>query len=189
MILPVYVIGSSVLRKVAVDIDKDYPDLNELIVNMYDTMISSDGVGLAAPQIGKSIRLFIIDASSLAEDEPELEGLKRTFINAHITERKGDFKLSNEGCLSIPDIREDINRYHEISIKYLDENFKKQTEKFSGIAAVVIQHEYDHLDGILFTDKVSALRKKFLKRKLTAIAKGNFKKRYKVILGEKFRKK
>ena len=187
MILPVHIIGSSVLRKVAVDIDKDYPDLMKLIENMYETMHSSDGVGLAAPQIGKSIRLFVIDASPMAEENPELEGLKKIFINAHITEKKGDLTLSNEGCLSIPDIREDVMRYPEITIDYVDENFEKHTEKFEGIAAVIIQHEYDHTEGILFTDRVSALRKKFLKRKLAAVAGGSFNKRYKVVLGERYR--
>lgn len=187
MILPVHIIGSTLLRKVAVDVDKDYPDLDILIDNMFDTMKSSDGVGLAAPQIGESVRLFIIDASPMSEEEPELEGLQRTFINAHIIEKKGDLIQSNEGCLSIPDIREDVMRYPEITIQYVDKKFEEHTEKFEGIAAVIIQHEYDHLDGILFTDKVSALRKKFLKRKLSAIAKGNFTKRYKVILGKKFR--
>lgn len=187
MILPVHIIGSSVLRKVAVDIDKDYQDIKILIENMYDTMHSSDGVGLAAPQTGKSIRLFIVDASPMAEDEPELKDLKKTFINARITEKKGGLTLSNEGCLSIPDIREDVLRYPEITIEYVDENFEKHTEKFEGTAAVIIQHEYDHLEGILFTDKVSALRKKFLKRKLANIAKGSFNRKYKVILGEKYR--
>jgi len=187
MILPVHIIGSSVLRKVAEDITKDYPDLDKLIENMYETMYSSDGVGLAAPQIGKSIRIFIIDATPMAEEQPELEGLKRTFINAHITKRNGEMTQSNEGCLSIPDIREDVMRYPEITIEYVDENFEKKTEHFEGIPAVIIQHEYDHLDGILFTDKVSALRKKFLKKKLSNIAKGYFTKRYKVVLGEKYK--
>lgn len=187
MILPVHIIGSSVLRKLAEDIEKDYEGLDELIDNMYETMYHSDGIGLAAPQVGKSIRLFILDASPLAEDYPELDGLKRTFINAHITEKKGEMIQSNEGCLSIPDIREDVMRYPEITIEYMDKDFNKITEHFEGIPAVIVQHEYDHLDGILFTDKVSALRKKFLKKKLANIAKGNFQKRYKVVLGEKYK--
>jgi peptide deformylase len=187
MILPVHIIGSSVLRKLAEDVEKDFEGLDELIDNMYETMYHSDGIGLAAPQVGKSIRLFILDASPLAEDYPELDGLKRTFINAHITEKKGEMIQSNEGCLSIPDIREDVMRYPEITIEYVDKDFNKITEHFEGIPAVIVQHEYDHLDGILFTDKVSALRKKFLKKKLANIAKGNFQKRYKVVLGEKYK--
>jgi peptide deformylase len=187
MILPVHVIGSSVLRKIAEDIKPEYHGLKDLIDNMYETMHSSDGVGLAAPQVGKSIRLFIIDAAPMAEDQPELAGFKRTFINAHITEKKGDQIVSNEGCLSIPDIREDVMRFPEITIEYVNEEFKKQKESFTGISAVIVQHEYDHLDGILFTDKVGALRKKLLKKRLENIAKGLFKKRYKVVLGEKFR--
>jgi peptide deformylase len=187
MILPVHVIGSSVLRKVAQDVSSDYPGLKELIENMLDTMHSSDGVGLAAPQVGKSVRIFVIDGTPMAEDEPELDGFKRTFINAHITERKGEPVLSTEGCLSIPDIREEVLRFPEVTVEYVNENFEPQKETFKGMAAVIVQHEYDHLDGILFTDKVSALRKKFLKKKLENIAKGVFKKRYRVVLGEKFR--
>jgi peptide deformylase len=187
MILPVHVIGSSVLRKIAEDIEPDYQGVKELIENMYDTMHSSDGVGLAAPQVGKSIRIFIIDTAPMAEDEPELANFKTTFINAHITEKKGEPIVSNEGCLSIPEVREDVLRYPEITIEYVNENFEKKKETFKGIAAVIVQHEYDHLDGILFTDKVPALRKKLLKKRLENIAKGIFKKRYKVVLGEKFR--
>lgn len=187
MILPVYIIGSSVLRKKAVDVDESYEGLNELIENMYETMSSADGVGLAAPQVGASIRLFIIDASPMAEDDPELIDFKRTFINAKIVEKSGEMTLSNEGCLSIPDIREDVLRYPKITIEYVNEKFEKISETFEGIKAVIVQHEYDHLDGILFTDKVAPLRKKFLKRKLEAIAKGKFPQRYKFKLGEKFR--
>ncbi len=187
MILPVHIIGSSVLRKVAEDIPSDYPKLSELIENMYETMYSSDGVGLAAPQIGKSIRLFIIDASPMAEDEPELENFKRTFINAHIVEKSDDMTNFTEGCLSIPEIREDVLRHSSVTIEYVNENFQPVKETFNGIAAIILQHEYDHIDGILFTDKVSPLRKKFLKRRLSLIAKGHFEKRYKFILGEKFR--
>ncbi len=187
MIFPIHIIGSSVLRKKTIEIDSNYPDIQKFISDMYETMYSSDGVGLAAPQVGKAIRLFVIDASPMAEDEPELEGFKRTFINAHIIEKSEDKIRSEEGCLSIPDVREDVLRHSSLTIEYLDENFEKQTEELSGMAAVIIQHEYDHLDGVLFTDKVSPLRKKFLKRRLTAIAKGNFRKKYKFILGEKFR--
>ncbi len=187
MILPVHIIGSSVLRKVAKEIPKDYPNLPELIENMYETMYSSDGVGLAAPQIGKSIRLFIIDASPMAEDEPELENFKRTFINAHIVEKSDDMMKFTEGCLSIPDIREDILRHTTVTIEYVNEKFETVTETFTGTAAVILQHEYDHTDVILFTDKANPLRKKFLKRKLAQIAKGHFEKRYKYVLGQKYR--
>ncbi len=187
MILPVYVIGSSVLRKVSEEIEPNYPGLKELLDNMFETMYSSDGIGLAAPQIGKPIRLFIIDASPLAEDEPELKDFIRIFINAHIIEKTGEMIASNEGCLSIPDIREEVMRYDQVTVEYVNEKFEKQTETFIGIASVIVQHEYDHLDGILFTDKVSPLRKKLLKKKLELIAKGSFTKRYKVILGDKYR--
>ncbi len=187
MTLPIHIIGSSVLRKVAEDIPEDYPGLADLIENMYETMYSSDGVGLAAPQIGKSIRLFIIDAEPMAEDFPELKNFKRTFINAHIVEKNNETMRANEGCLSIPDIHEEVERFLSVTINYVNENFEPITETFTGMAAVILQHEYDHTDGILFTDKVNPLRKKFLKRKLAQIAKGNFNKRYKYILGEKFR--
>jgi len=187
MILPVHIIGSSVLRKTAEDITKDYPNLSELIENMYETMYSSDGVGLAAPQIGKSIRLFVIDAEPMSEEHPELKGFKRTFINAHIIDKKDETIRTTEGCLSIPDIHEEVQRFSSVTVKYVNENFESVTETFTGLAAVILQHEYDHTDGILFTDKVNPLRKKFLKRKLAQIAKGHFDKRYKFILGEKFR--
>jgi len=187
MIFPVYIIGSSVLRKVAEDITENYSGLMDLIENMYETMYSSDGVGLAAPQIGKSIRLFIIDAEPMSEEHPELKGFKRAFINAHILEKSEDTMKTTEGCLSIPDIHEDVERFLSVKIKYVNEKFESVTETLTGLAAVILQHEYDHTEGILFTDKVSPLRKKFLKRKLAQIAKGHFDKRYKFILGEKFR--
>lgn len=187
MILPVHIIGSSVLRKKAVDIDENFEGLNELIENMYETMNSAEGIGLAAPQVGVSVRIFIIDASPMGEDEPELMGFKRTFINAQIVERSGEMIFSNEGCLSIPDIREDILRYPKLTIEYVNEKFEKVSETLEGMKAVIVQHEYDHLDGILFTDKVAPLRKKLLKRKLESIAKGKFPQRYKFKLGEKYR--
>ena len=187
MILPIQIIGSDVLRKKAIEIDKDYPNLKEFIANMYETMYNSDGIGLAAPQTGKAIRLFIIDASPLGEDEPELANFKRTFINPVITKKSEEKTKSEEGCLSIPDVREDVERHTELTIEYFNEKFEKKTENLKGMAAIILQHEYDHLDGILFTDKVAPLRKRFLKRKLEAIAKGRFVKRYKFILGKKFR--
>ncbi|NPA44648.1 MAG: peptide deformylase [Chlorobi bacterium] len=187
MVLPIQIIGSEVLRKKAKTIDKDYPNLQEFIEDMYETMYSSDGVGLAAPQVGKAIRLFIIDASPMEEDEPTLKDFKRTFINPKIIEASEEKAKAEEGCLSIPDVREDVERHTSLTIEYFNENFEKVTEKLEGMAAIIIQHEYDHLDGILFTDKISPLRKRLLKRRLEAIAKGRFVRRYKFVLGKKYR--
>ncbi len=183
MILSVYVVGSPVLRKVAEDIDASYPEINELISNMFDTMYFSDGVGLAAPQVGKSIRLFVIDASPMAEDYPELENFKRVFINANIVERFGEPWSFNEGCLSIPNLRENVIREESIRMQYLDENFQPHEEVFSGVAARVIQHEYDHLEGVLFIDKLAQIRKRMLQGKVNAISKGRFSATYKTKLG------
>jgi len=164
--------GSPVLRKVATDITREYPGLKELIADMWETMYASSGVGLAAPQIDRSIRLFVIDASHFADEEPAADGFKKVFINAHITERKGDEWVFNEGCLSVPEIREDVVRPSLIKIRYEDEDFNVHEEEYEGIIARIIQHEYDHLDGILFVDKVSSLRKMLLKGKLSDISKG-----------------
>lgn len=172
MILPIVAYGDPVLKKVAEEIDPDYPGLEKLIQDMYETMYSSKGVGLAAPQINKSIRLFIIDASPFADEYPELEGWKRTFINPRILEEEGEKWDFNEGCLSIPGIREDVARKPELILEYEDENFELHEEKFDGVVARVIQHEYDHLEGILFTDHLSPLKKRLLKGKLTDISKG-----------------
>ncbi|MBN1597088.1 MAG: peptide deformylase [Bacteroidales bacterium] len=182
MIYPIVVYGSPLLRKVAKEIDPDYPDLNQLVEDMFETMCVSDGVGLAAPQIGKSIRIFIIDATPMAEDDPSLEGFKRVFINPKIVEEKGDVWTFTEGCLSLPNIREDVDRQSEIRIQYVDEDFKPHDEQFDGIKARVIQHEYDHLNGVLFVDKVAPLRKKLLKSKLNDIAKGKSEANYKTIV-------
>jgi len=188
MTYPILVYGHDVLRKVSEEVDKDYPELNQIVDDMFETMYKSDGLGLAAPQIGKSIRIFIIDGTPLSEDEPELAGFKKVFINADITEKHGEFELMNEGCLSIPDLREEVNRESHIRIKYYDENWEFHDEVYSGYKARVIQHEYDHLDGILFTDKVSPLKKKLIKNKLTAITRGKFDVDYKTILpGKKIR--
>ncbi len=183
MILPVYVVGSPVLRKVAEDIDASYPEVKELISNMFDTMYFSDGVGLAAPQVGKSIRLFVIDASPMAEDYPELEKFKRVFINATIIERFGEPWSFNEGCLSIPNLRENVIREESIRMQYLDENFQPHEDVFSGVAARVIQHEYDHLEGVLFIDKLAQIRKRMLQGKVNAISRGRFSAAYKTKLG------
>ena len=179
MILPIVAYGDPVLRKVAVAIDAAYPDLEKLITNMKETMYNASGVGLAAPQIGKAIRLFLIDASPFAEDddlsEEErtlLKSFNRVFINPKILEEDGEEWIFNEGCLSIPDVREDVSRQPKITIEYQDENFTIHTETLEGLAARVFQHEYDHIEGILFTDKLSTLKKRIIKKKLENISKG-----------------
>ncbi len=187
MILSVSIIGSGVLRKVAKDIDKEYKNLSIFIEDMFETMYESDGVGLAAPQVGKSIRLVVVDATPMEEDDPSLKGFKKVFINAKITERSGESVSMEEGCLSIPGIREDVIRQDKIRIEYYDENFETHDEYYEGISARVIQHEYDHVDGILFTDKISPLRKRIIKGKLQAISKGKFETHYKVRLQERKR--
>ena len=179
MILPVVAYGDPVLRKMCVEIDANYPDLKQLITNMKETMYNASGVGLAAPQIGKAIRLFLIDASPFAEDEDlseqdraVLKGFNKVFINAKIVKEEGDEWAFNEGCLSIPDVREDVFRKPKITIEYQDENFKQHTTTLDGLAARVFQHEYDHIEGILFTDKLSTLKKRLIKKKLENISKG-----------------
>ncbi|CAM1362685.1 Peptide deformylase [Tenacibaculum sediminilitoris] len=179
MILPIVAYGDPVLRKVGKEIDKDYPQLEKLIADMRETMYNANGLGLAAPQIGKDIRLFIIDASPFAEDEDLSEEEKnffkdfnRVFINAKIIKEEGDEWAFNEGCLSIPTINEDVFRQKLVTIEYQDENFKKYTETLSGLPARVFQHEYDHIEGVLFTDKLSSLKKRLIKKKLENISKG-----------------
>ena len=187
MTLPIIAYGDPVLRKIASDIDQDYPELEQLITNMWETMYKANGVGLAAPQIGLAIRLFVIDTSPFADDEdfsPEeqaqLRDFKKVFINARMIEEEGKNWSFNEGCLSIPDIREDVSRKDTITIKYQDENFNERTETFDGLLARVIQHEYDHIEGILFTDKLSSLKRRLLKGKLNNISKGNIVVEYKM---------
>lgn len=188
MTYPIVIYGHPILRKVAEEIDKDYPGLQQVISDLFETMYNSEGLGLAAPQIGKSIRLFVIDGAPLAEDEPEMAGFKKAFINAHITERCGELEPMAEGCLSIPHLREEVNRESHLRIEYYDENWVFYNEVYDGYKARVIQHEYDHLDGILFTDKVSPLRKRLIKSKLTAISKGKFEADYRTILpGQKIK--
>ncbi len=181
MVLPIVAYGHPRLRKISEDIDKDYPGLDELIENMFDTMYASAGVGLAAPQINKSIRLFIVDASPFAEEIPEAKGFKRVFINARITEEKGEEWSFNEGCLSLPEIREDVVRKPKIRIQYYDENFEYHDENYDKVMARIIQHEYDHLEGVLFVDRIPNIRKILLKRKLSDISKGNIDVDYKMI--------
>jgi len=186
MKLPIVAYGDPVLKKIGTDIDKDYPELKDLIANMFDTMYYANGVGLAAPQIGLPIRLFIVDTG---EDEDGNPGYKRVFINAQILEETGEPWNFNEGCLSIPDIRENILRKPNIKVKYFDENWVEHTDDVDGMPARVIQHEYDHIEGKLFTDKVSILRKTMLKSKLDAISKGNIKTDYKMKFPNKSKKR
>ena len=182
MIYPIYVYGTSVLRKKAEEIDQNYEGLDQLIEDMYETMKHSDGIGLAAPQIGKSIRLFIIDGSetSTEEGEEDLRNFKKAFINPLILEESGDFWSFNEGCLSIPAIREDVERQERIRIQYYDPEFNFRDEVYEGVKARIIQHEYDHLEGILFTDKINPLRKRLINGKLNAIARGKVDADYKI---------
>lgn len=172
MIYPVTAYGTPLLRRKAVDIDKENKELPQIIENMFETMYKSDGIGLAAPQIGKSIRLFIIDASPMAEDDESLADFKKVFINPVIEEEWGEEWAFSEGCLSLPEIREDVKRLSDLEITYYDENWVKHTEEYNGIKARIIQHEYDHLEGKLFIDHVSTLKKRLLKGKLSAIEKG-----------------
>ena len=179
MVLPIVAYGDPVLRKETEVITKDYPKLDELIENMFETMYAARGIGLAAPQIGMAVRLFIVDATIFEDDEDLTEEeqkfastFKKVFINPEIIEESGDEWAFNEGCLSIPDVREDVFRQPEITIIYEDENFKKHKETLSGIVARIVQHEYDHIEGVLFTDKLSPLKKRLIKSKLTNISKG-----------------
>lgn len=172
MKLPIIAYGDPVLRQKAKEIDKDYPQLDNLIENMFETMYAAYGVGIAAPQIGLPIRLFVIDGEPYAEDDPVMDGFKKVFINPRIIEESGTPWNYNEGCLSIPDIREDISRKEQITIIYFDENWVEHEETYTGLAARVIQHEYDHIEGILFTDKLSPLKKALLKGRLDDISKG-----------------
>ena len=187
MVLPIIAYGDPVLRKVATNISPDYPNLNTLIANMYDTMNYAYGVGLAAPQIGLPIRLFVVDTAPFADDDDLTEeertflsNFKKTFINAKITEETGDKWLFNEGCLSIPGVREDVSRQKQITIEFLDEQFTPQRLTLNGLAARVVQHEYDHIEGILFTDKLSSFKKQLIKGKLTNISKGKVKVDYRM---------
>jgi peptide deformylase len=178
MILPITAYGDPILKKRASDIKKNYPGLKELIDNMYETMHAAKGVGLAAPQIGLSIRLFVIDAAPFEEEE--VKDFKEVFINPIIREEDGVLWKFNEGCLSIPTIREDVKRKPTLNIEYYDENWNFKQQTMTGIAARIVQHEYDHIEGILFVDRISALRKRVLKNKLLDISKGNVEVDYKM---------
>jgi len=189
MFLPIVAYGQSILRKVGVAIDASYPQLNELIADMWETMYKSNGVGLATPQINKSIRLFVIDTIQIVEgfDEedkkeyPNEKGVKKVFINAQIIEESGEEWAYNEGCLSIPKVREDVNRKKVVLIKYQDEHFVEHTESFDGITARVIQHEYDHIEGKLFIDHITPLQKRLLKKKLDDISSGKVRVDYRML--------
>ena len=179
MLLPIIAYGHPVLKRKAEVINKDYPKLLELIDNMFETMYNANGVGIAAPQIGLSVRLFIVDTNPFSEDESlsdedrsELKSFKKTFINPEILDENGDEWSFEEGCLSIPNIRESVLRQESIKIQYFDENFNKHIESYNGLLARVIQHEYDHIEGILFTDKLSSFKKQLLKKKLLKISSG-----------------
>src|SRR5699024_9067255 len=190
MILPIIAYGSPVLRKSTKDIDKNYPEIDTLIEDMWETLYASNGVGLAAPQIAKPIRLFIVDSKQMFEHMSEEEGaeygddegVKQVFINAEILEREGEPWTFEEGCLSIPTIREDVNRPENVTIQYLDENFEEHTDTFTGLSARVIQHEYDHIGGKLFIDYLKPLKKRLIKKKLEKISKGKVKVDYKMKL-------
>ena len=196
MILPIIAYGDPVLKRKALPISKDYEGLEQLIESMWETMYHAHGVGLAAPQIGKSIRLFVIDGSPFADDEDAtpndqlvLKSFKKVFINAEMLTEEGDDFSFTEGCLSIPDIREDVTRPSVIRLRYLDENFKEQVEEFSGLAARIIQHEYDHLEGVLFTDKLSPLKKRLIKGKLDKISRGMIESDYRMKFFTKSKKR
>lgn len=181
MILPIYTYGQPVLRKVAQDIDKDYPELKELISNMWETLASSEGIGLAAPQIGLPIRVVVIDLDLLKEDFPEYAGFKKVYINAHIEDYDdSETETSSEGCLSLPAIHENVKRPTRIRVTYQDENFTEHDEWVEGYLARVMQHEFDHLEGKMFIDRITPLRKQLIKSKLKALLQGRFRTGYKV---------
>jgi len=180
MILPIYAYGQPVLKKIAEDIDKDYPELEQLIADMKETMYNASGVGLAAPQIGKAIRIFIVDSKQIMEEGKEEEGITQVFINAHKIEEGGDEWAYEEGCLSIPDVRGEVKRPAQIRLRYMDEEFNEHEKVFTGINARVVQHEYDHIDGVLFTELLKPIKRRMIKRRLEKIKKGEIPKEYKM---------
>jgi len=187
MILPIVAYGAAVLKRKADEIDPSYPNLKELIENMWETMYSAHGVGLAAPQIGLSIRMFVIDASPFVDEEEmskeevkTLQSFKKVFINPIILEEQGALWNFNEGCLSIPDVREDVSRKDQITLQYQDENFETHRITLEGLAARVVQHEYDHIEGVLFTDRISPLKRRLIKNRLASISKGAISVEYKM---------
>ena len=187
MVMPVYVYGMSVLRKVAREIPEDFEGLDQLIEDLFETMYASEGIGLAAPQVGKSLRIFVVDTSPMADDDerPELKGFKKAFINPVIVEEFDEPLTYEEGCLSLPQIREEVVRPSQVRIEYYDENWKLREEVYDGLRARVIQHEYDHLDGRLFVDRINPIRRKLLTSRLAAISKGKVETDYKIIFPRK----
>ncbi len=183
MIYPIVLYGDPVLKKKAQDIEKDTSDLKQLVEDMFETMYQANGVGLAAPQIGKSVRLFIIDSTPTEEDESK--GIKQAFVNPEIIDSEGENEPFEEGCLSIPGIREDVQRPPKVKIRFVDENFQPAEMELEGMAARIVQHEYDHIEGILFTDHISAFKKRLLKGKLTNISKGKVDADYRVKVPQK----
>ena len=179
MIYPIVIFGSEVLRKPSAEITADYPELGKLIEDMFLTMDAADGCGLAAPQIGKNIRLFVVDCSAMADEDPKCEGFRKAFINPTIYEASEETILWNEGCLSVPGLHEDVRRPEVIRMRYLDEQFVEHDEEFDGFRARAIQHEYDHLEGKLFVDRLSPLRRQLLKSKLFGMSKGKYRCAYK----------
>lgn len=182
MLLPILIYGHPTLRKMSEDITPDYPELEKFIQDMLQTMDEADGVGLAAPQVGRNIRMFVVDGNAFEEIDPDCKGFRKVFINAHILERSGEPISRNEGCLSVPGIHEDVKRVDKIRIAYIDEKGNAFEEEYEGVKAWIIQHEYDHLDGIIFTDHLSPLKKRLLKNKLSNISLGKFKAGYRFIL-------
>lgn len=180
MLLPIYAYGQPVLKKKAVNIDADYDRLDDILNNMWETMYHAEGVGLAAPQIGKSIRVFLVDTIQVMKEGEEDQGIKIAFINAQVIEESGDPWAYEEGCLSIPNIRGDVSRPEKVTIQWVDEDFNEHTHTFTGINARVIQHEYDHIEGVLFTEKLKPLKKKLIKRKLEAIRNGKTRAHYRM---------
>ena len=180
MILPIYIYGHPVLRKVTKDISPDYPGLKTLLDDMFETMYKADGVGLAAPQIGREDRILIVDLNPYVKDDPSFKDFKRIFINAHIIERDGEEGLIEEGCLSVPNIHEKVSRKNRIRIQYVDENFQPHDEVYEGLRARVIQHEYDHLEGVLFVDHIPGIRKQMIRSKLNRMLRGDVDCSYKV---------
>lgn len=181
MILPVVAYGHPVLKKMAREIDPDYPDLKQLITDLWETMYQADGVGLAAPQVNQSIRMFVIDASAFVKDCPEAENFKMLFMNAEIYSEEGEEWVFNEGCLSFPGMREDISRKPSIRVRWMDEEFNPHDEQFEGILARIIQHEYDHIQGVLMVDRINSLKRVLLKRRLSEITKGEVDVSYKML--------
>lgn len=174
MILPIVVYGSPTLRNTNEEIDASYPEVKKLVADMFETMYAAEGVGLAAPQVGRNVRVFVVDVSAWADEEPALAGFRRAFINPEIYQRSEQECLYNEGCLSLPGLHEDVSRPVAIRMRYLDENLQPHDEEFTGRTARVIQHEYDHLEGKVFTDRLSPLRRTLLKSKLTGFTKGKY---------------